>query len=51
MRRFQDYNPAAVAAYYLCVAGVAMFTMEPVILAISLLGAVVSLGVTGLLHQ
>ena len=51
MRRFQDYNPAAVAAYYLCVSGVAMFTMEPVILAISLLGAVVSLGVTGLLHQ
>lgn len=51
MRRFQDYNPAAVALYYLAAAGVTMFTMEPVILAISLLGAVVSLGVTGLLRQ
>lgn len=51
MRRFQDHNPAAVALYYLAAAGVTMFTMEPVILAISLVGAVVSLGVTGLLRQ
>ncbi len=51
MRRFQDHNPAAVALYYLAAAGVTMFTMEPVILVISLVGAVVSLGVTGLLRQ
>ena len=47
MRRFQDHNPAAVALYYLAAAGVAMFTMEPVILALSLIGALVSLAVTG----
>ena len=51
MRRFQDHNPAAVAVYFLCAAGVTMFTMEPVILGISLVGAVVSLWVTGLLRQ
>lgn len=51
MRRFQDHNPAAVALYYLAAAGVTMFTMEPVILAISLTGAVGSLCVTGLLRQ
>ena len=51
MRRFQDHNPAAVALYYLAAAGVTMFTMEPAILGISLVGAVVSLGVTGLLRQ
>ena len=51
MRRFQDHNPAAVALYYLAAAGVTMFTMEPVILVISLVGAVGSLCVTGLLRQ
>ena len=51
MRRFQDHNPAAVALYYLAAAGVTMFTMEPVILVISLTGAVSSLCVTGLLRQ
>lgn len=51
MRKFADHNPVVVAAYFLCAAGVTMFTMEPVILAISLVGAVVSLGVTGLLRQ
>lgn len=51
MRKFADHNPVAVAAYFLCAAGVTMFTMEPVILAISLVGAVASLGVTGLLRQ
>ena len=51
MRKFADHNPVAVAVYFLCAAGVTMFTMEPVILAISLVGAVVSLGVTGLLRQ
>ena len=47
MRRFADHNPAAVALYYLCAAGVTMFTMEPVILVISLMGALVSLAVAG----
>ena len=47
MRRFQDYNPVAVAVYYLAAAGVCMFTMEPFMLVISLVGALVSLGVVG----
>ena len=47
MRRFADHNPAAVALYYLCAAGVTMFTMEPLILVISLVGAIVSLAVVG----
>ena len=51
MRRFADHNPVAVAVYFLCTAGVCMFTMEPVILALSAVGTVVSLCVTGLLRQ
>lgn len=51
MRKFADHNPVAVAVYFLCTAGVCMFTMEPVVLGLSLIGAVVSLGVTGLLRQ
>ena len=51
MQRFADHNPVAVAVYYLAAAGVCMFTMEPVVLAISLIGALVSLAVTGLLGQ
>ena len=47
MRRFADHNPAAVALYYLCAAGVTMFTMEPVILVLSLVGALVSLALVG----
>lgn len=47
MRRFADRNPVAVAVYFLAAAGVCMFTMEPVLLAISFAGALVSLGVTG----
>lgn len=39
MRRFADYNPIAAATYFLCVSGVAMFSMDPVILALSLTGA------------
>lgn len=39
MRTFAEHNPIAVAAYFLCAAGVAMFTMDPVILCLSLLGA------------
>ena len=51
MRRFADHNPAAVAVYYLCAAGVCMFCMDPVVLVLSGLGALVSLAVTGLLRQ
>ena len=51
MRKFADLNPVAVAVYFLATAGVCMFTMEPVILVISLLGALVCLGVTGQLRQ
>ncbi len=47
MRRFADHNPAAVAAYFLCAAGVAMFLMEPVILALSLMGALIALILAG----
>lgn len=47
MRRFADHNPVAVAVYFLAAAGVCMFTMEPVLLAISFVGALISLGVTG----
>ena len=42
MRRFEEMNPIAVAAYYLCVLGLTMFTMDPVILALSLLSSVVN---------
>ena len=51
MRRFADYNPAAVAVYYLASAGVCMFSMDPVVLVLSFVGAAASLGVTGLLGQ
>ena len=45
MRRFAEHNPIAVAVYYLAAAGVCMFTMDPVVLLISLIGALVSLAV------
>ncbi len=51
MRRFPDHNPVAVAVYFLCAAGVCMFTMDPVILGISLVGALLSLGVTGQMRR
>lgn len=47
MRRFEDRNPIAVAVYLLAAAGVAMLTMDPVLLCLSLAGALLSLGVTG----
>ena len=47
MRRFADHNPVAVAVYYLAAAGVCMFTLEPAVLVISLLGALISLCVVG----
>ncbi len=42
MRRFQDYNPVAVAVYYLTVTGITMFTMNPVIIGISLVASVLN---------
>ena len=39
MHTFSEHNPIAVAAYFLCVSGVAMFSMEPVLLLLSLAGA------------
>ena len=40
MRRFEDSNPIAVAFYYLCVLVIMMFSMNPLILCISLLSSV-----------
>lgn len=39
MRTYQEHNPIAVAVHLLCVSGAAMFCMDPVILGISLGGA------------
>lgn len=51
MRRFADHNPVAVAVYFLAAAGVCMFSMEPVILVLSLTGALVCQGVVGKMRQ
>lgn len=51
MRCFAACNPAAVAVYYLAAAGVCMFSMDPIVLLVAFLGALISLAVTGLLHQ
>jgi len=40
MRAFADYNPIASAIYFLAVSGMTMLCMDPVILALSLLGSV-----------
>ncbi len=45
MRQFSDYNPIAVTVYFLCAAGIAMFSMNPVIILLSLFGAVMFLAV------
>ena len=42
MRRFQDYNPIAVAVYYLSVTGITMLTIDPVIIGISLVASVLN---------
>lgn len=39
---FEEYNPMAVTAYFFMAAGVTMFCMNPVILSLSLLGALLS---------
>ena len=41
MRRFEDFNPIALTVYFLCAAGVVMFSMDPFLIAVSLFGAVV----------
>ena len=50
MRSFADHNPIATAVYFLAAAGVAMFSMDPVILAISLTGALICCGVLQVMH-
>ncbi|MBP3540742.1 MAG: cobalt transport protein [Clostridia bacterium] len=47
MRSFADRNPVALAVYFLATAGVAMLCMEPVILSISLAGALLTFFVLG----
>lgn len=42
MRQFHDCNPIAVTLYYLSVTAVTMFTMNPVILLISLISSVLN---------
>ncbi len=43
MRGFAELNPAVLMIYYLCVIGTAMFSMNPVIITLSLFGSLVSL--------
>lgn len=40
MRSFGDHHPVAVTVYFLAAAGICMFCMDPVILGLSLMGAV-----------
>lgn len=40
MRRFEDINPISITVYFLCVTMTVMFSMDPIILALALLGAV-----------
>lgn len=40
MRSFEDFNPVAVTVYFLTVTGIAMFCMNPLLLSVSLLGAI-----------
>ncbi|WP_407383464.1 energy-coupling factor transporter transmembrane component T [Ruminococcus sp.] len=47
MKRFEEMNPAAVAVYYLCVLAVTMFSMNPLLLAVALVTAVLSAAVSG----
>ena len=39
MRTFEQFHPFAAAAYFAAAAGVAMFSMDPVVVVLSLLGA------------
>lgn len=41
MRGFADYNPIAVTVYFAAVTGIAMFSMNPIILSFSLFGSLI----------
>ena len=41
MRRFAEYHPVVTALYFLLTAGVAAFSMQPVLMAMSLCGALI----------
>lgn len=43
MKGFESFNPIAVAVWFLCAAGIAMFSMNPIILTASFSGAVLFL--------
>ncbi len=43
MRGFAELNPAVLMTYYLCVIGTAMFSMNPLIISLSLLGSLITL--------
>ena len=47
MKRFTQLNPFSVAVYYLCVIGIIMFSMNPLLLGIALLTSVLSAVLTG----
>lgn len=47
MRRFAEYHPTALAVYFLLTAGLCMFSMNPVLLTLSLLGSVLCLCALG----
>ena len=42
MKRFSDLNPIATAVYYLCVLGITMFSMQPLMLCISLVTSILT---------
>lgn len=48
--RFTQLNPFAVAVYYLCVLAVTMFSMNPLLLSIALITAILSSILTGAAH-
>ncbi len=41
MKTFSDYHPMVLCIYFFCTAGICMFTMHPVIIGLSVLGALV----------
>lgn len=47
MKRFEQLNPFAIAVYYLCVQGLIMFSMNPLLLFIALLTSAVSGVISG----
>lgn len=47
MKRFEQLNPFAIAVYYLCVLGLIMFSMNPLLLLIALVTSIVSAVLSG----